>query len=163
MSGTTLYTNVLVPTDHSARAARALPHAYAVVAPNGTVHLAHVLLEPLEPNPLYAHYGKTPRQPEELAKVRAAAEDELRGLVRANPPPPGVDVRLHVLVQAGGLVSDRICTLADELQADVVCIATHGRTGLRRALFGSVADGVVRRCRVPTLLVRISDRELQAD
>jgi nucleotide-binding universal stress UspA family protein len=37
--------------------------------------------------------------------------------------------------------------------ADLIVMATHGRTGLRRAIFGSVADGVVRRADAPVFLV----------
>ncbi len=41
-----------------------------------------------------------------------------------------------------------------ELQADLVCMGTHGRIGLARAVFGSVAEHVVRTSSVPVLTVR---------
>ena len=160
MKNPLVYSRVLVPTDQSPRAARALPHAYAVVAPTGTVELVHVLHQPAAPNPLYAHYSHTGNGPEQEAEQREAAKEALDALLRSCPPPPGVTVRTHVVTQSGGLVADAICALAEELGADVVCIASHGRTGLRRAWLGSVADLVVHRCGVPTLVVRVPKAEL---
>jgi nucleotide-binding universal stress UspA family protein len=46
-----------------------------------------------------------------------------------------------------------IVSLAEELEADLVCIGTHGRRGIARVLIGSVAEGVVRTSPVPVLTV----------
>ena len=45
-----------------------------------------------------------------------------------------------------------IADAATELKADLVAISTHGRTGFRRLVLGSVAEGVVRHCHVPVLV-----------
>jgi nucleotide-binding universal stress UspA family protein len=47
-----------------------------------------------------------------------------------------------------------IASYASDVDADLVVIATHGRTGMNRVLHGSVADGVLRHVRQPVLLVR---------
>ena len=47
-----------------------------------------------------------------------------------------------------------VCTLAEELDVDLIVLATHGRTGLRHLLIGSVAERVVRHARRPVLVVR---------
>ncbi len=44
--------------------------------------------------------------------------------------------------------------LAGAGQAELVIIGTHGRRGLKRLLLGSVAEGLVRQCVVPVMLVR---------
>jgi nucleotide-binding universal stress UspA family protein len=46
-----------------------------------------------------------------------------------------------------------ILSMAKELDADLVCIGTHGRRGVARALIGSVAESVVRTSPVPVLTV----------
>jgi nucleotide-binding universal stress UspA family protein len=46
-----------------------------------------------------------------------------------------------------------IVQLADRLEADLIAIGTHGRTGLQHAVFGSLAEQLVRRSSVPVLLV----------
>lgn len=160
MSTHPVYQNVLVPTDQSARAAQALPHAFAAVAPAGTIHLVTVLHDLPLPNPMYAHYGPPALTPDERELRKQAVLRELEELARGATVPSGVHVRCHVFEDIHPNPADRICRAADELGADLVCIASHGRTGLRRALLGSVAERVVRHCRVPTLVARIADEDL---
>lgn len=47
-----------------------------------------------------------------------------------------------------------ICWLAQEQQCDMIVLGTHGRTGLKHALFGSVAEYVLRHARCPVLTIR---------
>ncbi len=47
-----------------------------------------------------------------------------------------------------------ILSVAGELGCDVIVLGTHGRTGLRRALLGSVAEQVVRKASCPVLTVK---------
>jgi nucleotide-binding universal stress UspA family protein len=48
-----------------------------------------------------------------------------------------------------------VLTAAEDLEVDLIAIATHGRGGLSRAVMGSVADGVVRRSTDrPVLVIR---------
>lgn len=53
-----------------------------------------------------------------------------------------------------GPVVPTILEAADALRADLILLGTHGRTGLARALLGSVAEGVARHAHVPVMLVR---------
>ncbi|HUA09377.1 MAG TPA: universal stress protein [Candidatus Acidoferrales bacterium] len=53
---------------------------------------------------------------------------------------------------------DEILRFADENDAGLICIGTHGRTGLSRLFIGSVAEGVLRRANAPVLIVRPSKR-----
>ncbi len=53
-----------------------------------------------------------------------------------------------------GDVVDEICKRAVEIDADLIVITSHGRTGLSRAWLGSVADAVMRNSRVPVLMLR---------
>lgn len=52
-----------------------------------------------------------------------------------------------------GLTSDAISEAASEWNADIIAIATHGRTGFRRFVMGSVAERVLRESPVPVLMV----------
>ena len=60
---------------------------------------------------------------------------EMRSVLRDGPPP------------------DEIATVAKEFEADLVILGTHGRTGLRRAIMGSVAEEVIRACECPVLAI----------
>lgn len=57
-----------------------------------------------------------------------------------------------------GPVVSTILRAADDTQADLIIIGTHGRTGLARIVLGSVAEGVAHRAHVPVMLVRRESR-----
>lgn len=55
-----------------------------------------------------------------------------------------------------GRPASNICELADEIQADLIVLSTHGRTGWERAFLGSTAEEVVRHASCPVLVARRS-------
>jgi nucleotide-binding universal stress UspA family protein len=56
-----------------------------------------------------------------------------------------------------GVAAERIVHVAEERNADLIALASHGRTGLSRVFFGSVAAAVLHRSETPLLLVRSRD------
>ncbi len=66
----------------------------------------------------------------------------------------GLDVATTV---RGGKPAEEIVQVAHECSVDLILMATHARTGARRGLLGSVADGVMQRCRLPLLLLHPND------
>jgi nucleotide-binding universal stress UspA family protein len=119
----------VVGTDLSAFGNRAVPYAYALVGAAGEVHIVHVRDD----------------QPEDAA----ALERELLALI---PMGATSKTRAHVIV--GDDPAEVIAETAARVGADVVCIASHGRSGLTRALVGSVADRLLRHTRLPVLVLR---------
>lgn len=73
------------------------------------------------------------------------------GAVSADLFPEGVEPRLEVRL---GQPSEEIVKVADDEEADAIFMATHGRTGLKHIVFGSVAERVVSRANCPVLTVR---------
>lgn len=63
----------------------------------------------------------------------------------------GIESEGHARI---GDVVATIDSVADEIEADLIVIATHARVGAARAVLGSTADAVVRTARRPVLLVR---------
>ena len=63
----------------------------------------------------------------------------------------GVEVLAHL---AEGLPYEEINERAADLDADLIVIGTHGRTGLGHLLLGSIAEKIVRNSRVPVCTVR---------
>jgi nucleotide-binding universal stress UspA family protein len=121
----------LVATDLSPFANRAVPYAFTVT-PNtgGEVHIAHVIKDDSD-----ADVAELGRQLAALA---------LRGASQTVHP--------HVI--RGDDAATAIAQLAARLGADVICVASHGRAGITRALVGSVADRLLRVTRVPVLVLR---------
>ena len=82
---------------------------------------------------------------------RKEAEDELRACYGAAPA-----LAVDYLVRCGD-APDAILRTADEVEADLIVVGTHGRSGLDRLLCGSVAESVLQRSSRPLLVVRQTD------
>jgi len=62
-------------------------------------------------------------------------------------------VVVNTVVRSGN-AAEEILKAAEELQADLIAMSTHGRSGLRRLAFGSITDKVLHGASVPVLMVR---------
>lgn len=61
-------------------------------------------------------------------------------------------VKVETLVLPSTNAAESIAEVAAQKGVDLIAMSTHGRTGLRRMVLGSVAEGVVRHSRVPVLV-----------
>lgn len=87
-------------------------------------------------------------------EIPSGAESQmLEKLKSIRPADPGVRVT-HRL--ARGDAADEIVSLAAANKADLIVLGTHGRSGLSRALLGSVAEAVLRTAPCPVVTVRSS-------
>jgi len=135
---------ILHPTDFSERSALAFRLACALARDYGArLILLHVTAPPL------VAYGEGVVIPPTAAEARHDRERE--ELHRLRPADPEV-VAEHRLMEGDAVGA--ILAAARETHADLVVMGTHGRTGLRRLLMGSVAEQVVRRAPCPVLTVR---------
>jgi nucleotide-binding universal stress UspA family protein len=124
---------IVVATDFSRFAADAVHHAYGLVAATGgEVILVHVLSSSSD-------------------SARTEGMDQLRAL-QPDLPLAGVTSTAEVLYHEDPAVA--IVQLAERVAADCIVIASHGRSGIVRAVLGSVASGVLERSRRPVLVVR---------
>ncbi|HMO53401.1 MAG TPA: universal stress protein [Tepidiformaceae bacterium] len=60
---------------------------------------------------------------------------------------------VNVVTESSEQTSAAIVHLADKVKADVIAVGTHGRSGVKRALLGSVAEQLVRTAHVPVLVI----------
>jgi len=90
-----------------------------------------------------------------MERKRKEAEEYLRA-VAATPAFDGLRV---VTTVRSGEAPLEIIAAATEMQADVIAMTTHGRTGLRRLLFGSVVEAVLRTADVPVFVLRAAPVE----
>ena len=86
-------------------------------------------------------------------------EDERTGIaarLRAAAPPEASEhgIATHVSVVEGHFAAEAILQAAERLDVDVIAVGSHGRSGVARALMGSVAEAVARRSTRPVLIVR---------
>lgn len=134
---------VVVPFDFSEHSREALIRARAIVEDAQQLHVLHVLpfLIPTEPGVVWATVDDAQRIQHAMENLRDAIESMGLGPVQ-------LDVRLG---DPGQIAADR----AQELNADLIVVGSHGRTGLTRMFLGSVAERVVRLAHCPILVVKL--------
>jgi nucleotide-binding universal stress UspA family protein len=142
--------NVLAATDFSALGNGAIPLAYSAVCDGGTVHLVHVVKASRTSLDAYDVFAPVP--PETQSAVANAAEARLARLVPTDGSGKSVTTEVHVLEAEQPAAA--ICQAAERLGADLICVGTHGRTGLAKAALGSVASGVIAQTRRPVLVAK---------
>lgn len=135
---------ILVPLDGSRLAEWSLPPALSFARHLGA-HLA--LLHVTERGAPTSVHGER-----HLTGI-GESERYLAGIA-ARCAAAGVEAEMHVHPNPEGNVPQSIVAHAADLEADLVVLATHGAGGARRALFGSVAQQVLRRGNRPVLLIR---------
>jgi len=139
-----MYDSVLVPTDGSAESAKAAETALDLAEELGAaVHAVSVVDAETVASTTYTSGAKNEERMHEAAEENAAGVAD-RGRER------GLEA---VGVVETGIPAEKIVEYADE-NADVIVMGTHGRSGVRRVLLGSVTDRVVRTASVPVITVR---------
>ena len=147
----TPWSRILVPLDGSEFSAQILDDAIPLARAFGAkLELVRVVPFPLE---IASPYLPTTIQmnQEVVSAAKAAAEDWLAEQAR-RVHARGVEVSTHVRVAAQP--AHAICETAAETGAELIVMATHGRSGLGRAFLGSTADKVVRSTHLPVLVHR---------
>jgi nucleotide-binding universal stress UspA family protein len=79
------------------------------------------------------------------------ASEEYLARIKARLTKEGLDVETRVLT---GRPAETITDFAQREKVDLIALATHGRSGVSRWVFGSVADRLVRSLSIPVLLIR---------
>ena len=153
-----MYHHILVTLDGSVLAEQVLPHVKAVLEGHTSVHvyllsvaqLVDYAATTVMAYPMSMLPAREMDEDAERRRIETGLLDYLRGiehqLVRE-----GVTVSSEVRF---GRPADEIITFAKAHQIDLIAMSTHGRSGLARWAYGSVADRVLHGARCPVLLVR---------
>jgi nucleotide-binding universal stress UspA family protein len=143
-----MYEKILVPLDGSKRAERILPHVEKLAHDNNAiVYFLTVVNTPRifgYDDLQFAHFEK------EFAAFMADSEKyvkELQGEFKAK----GIEARHRVVM---GPVVKEILDSAERENVDLVAICSHGRGGLSRLFYGSIASGILNRVDRPLLVIR---------
>ena len=135
-------TRILCPTDFSATASKAAIYAERLAREaDAELFLFHAFDTPTSWTLSGQEHPRDPRLQQELDST---LPDSPHGH------------KIHRQQQAGA-ADEVICWIAQELRCDLIVMGTHGRTGLKHLLFGSVAEYVLRHARCPVLTVRERD------
>jgi nucleotide-binding universal stress UspA family protein len=135
---------VLVATDFSDLGNKAVPYACAILSRGGTLKLIHVIEPAAAADKSKPRLGK--RNPKLLAQLRSLAPADAGGRF---------DIEGEIIESADA--AEAIAQEAERFRADVICIGSHGRSGLAKTFLGSVAQGVMGNSKRPALIVRADE------
>jgi nucleotide-binding universal stress UspA family protein len=133
---------IVVPTDFSDEAERTLNFAMDIAARPADIHVINVIRTTAvtEPAVLYA----------------IMSDDEIRKQILAEFQETHRDAKYRDIdfkIRFGDPGSE-IVKFAEEIEAGLIVLSSHGRTGLKHLLIGSVAERVVRLAKCPVLVLR---------
>lgn len=149
-----MYKHILITTDGSELAQHGVDHGLALARATGA---AVSVLTVTAPFPVMTSVmGEMAYTSAEVfsdyEKSQAEAAGKILGAVEAAAQAQGVSAKvLHI---ADALPAEAILRAAGEQGCDLICMASHGRRGLKRLLLGSQTAEVVARAEVPVLVVR---------
>jgi nucleotide-binding universal stress UspA family protein len=146
-----MYKRAVVPLDGSDLSAAILPFITQIAGP---LDMEVVLLRVVEPEPPLVFESSRHIKVEDVEARLADARTYLRPIVEDLA---GQGIRALLQVRRGDPVTE-IVACARDTEADLIAMTTHGRSGLDRLLFGSVAEAVLRQAEVPVFLMRLTGR-----
>ena len=141
---------ILVPTDFSEYSDRAVKEAVDIAAQNNAkIYLLHVVDKLQQCAIDYCIPIETMMKVQSDSEKEASKkmQEEVDKIMKAKKIDVVFDVR-------SGIPYEEILKEQQERKADLIVIASHGRTGLLKSLIGSVAERVMREAKCPVLLVR---------
>lgn len=147
-----MFKRILVPLDGSALAEEAMEKA-AVMAKkfDGEVFLVSIILN----IPQAARYSEALSQSEEIRSIRDGFLEKAKLYLTEKAESSIIpDERIHLIMKDARSAAEGILETVEEVKADSIIMSTHGRSGINRWVFGSVAEKVLRGATVPILLIR---------
>lgn len=149
---------ILLPLDGSAFSETPIPAVEELIKGTDTEIVLTIVSEP----PLVPTYGDRPINPTWerhqatlWAEMQKQASEYLEK-IKAQLKEHGIKVKSHVIPGELGRVAESIMQIAQKEKVDLIAMATHGRTGISRWVYGSVATRIAEESLQPILLIRPS-------
>ena len=152
-----MFSHILVPLDGSHLAEAALPAAMAL-ARNFESELT--LVRVLQPPHIMMTAANGSVYAQLIVELRQQAEEDAHDYMQSHQGSlrqQGFTV--HTEMPEGENIADALLQAAAKANADTIVMSTHGRGGISRWVFGSVADKVLRHAAVPVLLIRAKEEK----
>lgn len=137
--------NILVAVDFSETSDRCLEVAVELAARfDGKIHILHAYEIPALGFP----DGVLVASSEVVSRISNAAQTALANLAEKWKTKAPIETMLRT-----GVAYEQVNAVANEIDADLILIGTHGRRGIARALLGSVAENVIRTSTRPVMVI----------
>lgn len=138
-------TKIVVPIDFSEGSVQALAAAGKMAGASGSIEVLYVMehLSALHPGMVWETFDDAERMDHSRRALEQLCDEHGVGAA-------GV----HVTTTIGNPALE-VARFAEATEADMVVVASHGRTGLARVAIGSVAERIVRHCQCPVLVIKV--------
>ncbi len=147
-----MYERILHPTDGSTGSAHVALQALNLAKQyDATIHTLHVVDADVK-SLLSESGGRT----DELKSRGKTGIEMVERMAESH------DVNLVTEIREGG-PAETILEYAEEIDANLIVAGTHGRTGVRRRILGSVAERLVRHAHCPVMTVRLPNTDVTID
>ena len=138
---------ILVPVDFSDATGAVIAEALRLAK---ALQTGMVILHVAPPEPEFVGYEPGPQSVRDAVARKLHAEHKELQALEASAKATGVDTTT-LLIQ--GYAAEKVVQEAEKLEAGMIVMGSHGHGKLRQLLVGSVTDAVLRKSRVPVLIV----------
>ncbi|MBN1690219.1 MAG: universal stress protein [Dehalococcoidia bacterium] len=153
-----MYKKIMVPLDGSQIAECVIPHIEAIAGKSSAKVELVTVIEPLE-IPTRGHIAISD---DEIKQIDAEGKKEAnKYLDRVSDRLTKAGVKTDTVILSGN-AADRLTRYAVNNDIDLIIMATHGRSGISRLFWGSVAEKILRATEIPVLLIKTATCEIDA-
>jgi len=147
------FKNILYAVDFSESSDYAFGYAFSLARKfSARLNIIHVINEPVDLRGFYVPHISFEKLEEEIEQgAQKMMESFCRSHIR--------DYEQVSTFIVPGIPYDEIIKKAAEISADLIVMGTHGRSGLDHVLFGSTAEKVVRKSKIPVMTVRCEETD----
>ena len=146
-----MFKTILFATDFSESSDHAFQYALTMAKQfDSRLVVIHVINEPVDLRGFYVPHISFDKLEEEIEQ---GAQKMMEKFCRTHI----VDFTNYECSVIPGIPYDEIINKAEDVNADLIIMGTHGRTGLDHVLFGSTTEKVVRKSPVPVMTIRIKE------
>ncbi len=155
-----MFKRIMVPLDGSALAEAALRAAVTLAKQFGG---ELILFRVVTPQHFITHIDGSVYA-ELLVELRQQSYDAAyQYLMGVKDSLAGQDIEVRTVLMEDDQVAEAILENAAKMDVDTIVMSTHGRGGISRWVYGSVADKVLRQADVPVLLIRASEEKAEEE
>jgi len=153
-----MYKKIMVPLDGSQIAECVIPHIEAIARKSSSKVELVTVIEPLE----IPTRGQIAISDDEIKKIDSEGKKEANkylSQVSERLIKSGIKTDTVIL---SGKAADRLTRYAVNNDIDLIIMATHGRSGISKLFWGSVAEKILRATEIPVLLIKTATCEIDA-
>jgi len=153
-----MYQKIMVPLDGSQVAECVIPHIEMIAGKSGTGVELVTVIEPL----VIPTRGQIALSDDDIKQIDAEGRKEAHKYldqVALRLKQAGVNARVVILT---GKAADSLVRYANNNEVDLIIMATHGRSGISKIFWGSVAEKILRATAIPVLLIKTAGCEIES-